>query len=115
MPPPPVVTAHVWRVPADIALTPLARPKTSTGTLRSLVVPSPSPPKGLSPQHLTPPALVSAQVELQPTMIAVTPLVRPATSTGAVLSALLPSPSSPDELAPQHFTPPPLVSAQVWT
>src|SRR3989337_2110359 len=112
MTPPPVVTAHVWRVPADIALTPLARPKTSTGTLRSLVVPSPSPPKGLSPQHLTPPALVSAQVELQPTAIAVTPLVRPTTSTGRLLSAFEPSPSWPSRLSPQHLTPPRSVSAQ---
>src|SRR3989304_5568836 len=95
MTPPPVVTAHVWRVPADIALTPLARPKTSTGTLRSLVVPSPSPPKGLSPQHLTPPALVSAQVELQPTAMAGTP-----------------PPGWAYRVAPQPLTPPRSVSAQ---
>src|SRR3990172_4443044 len=106
MTPPPVVTAHVWRVPADIALTPLARPETSTGTLRSVVVPSPSHPYMLLPQHLTPPALVSAQVELQPTVIAVTPLVGPTTSTGRLLSAFEPSPSLPYRLSPQHLTPP---------
>ena len=53
--------------------------------MASVVVPSPSWPKSLSPQHLTPPALVSAQVWPSPAAIAVTPLVRPVTSTGVVL------------------------------
>ena len=46
-------------------------------------------------------------------MIALTPLVRPETSTGLVLSVVEPFPSWPYWLEPQHLTPPPLVSAQV--
>src|SRR5262245_10627502 len=46
--------------------------------------------------------------------MSVTPLDRPTTSTGALRPLFVPSPSIPRELKPQHFTPPPLVSAQVW-
>ena len=58
----------------------------------------------LSPQHLTPPALVSAQVWWSPAAIAVTPLVRPVTATGAWRSVVVPSPSWPLPLLPQHLT-----------
>jgi hypothetical protein len=68
----------------------------------------------LLPQHFTPPALVSAQVWPPPAVIAVTPLARPVTSTGVLLSVVVPLPSWPAPLAPQHLTPPPLVSAHVW-
>jgi hypothetical protein len=37
----------------------------------------------------------------------------PATSTGLVASVLLPMPSSPSLLKPQHLTPPPLTIAHV--
>ena len=83
--PPPLVSAQVWRPPAEIALTPLARPETSTGTLLSVFVPLPSWPYVPLPQHLTPPPLVSAQVWISPAAIAVTPLARPETSTGTLL------------------------------
>ncbi len=38
----------------------------------------------------------------------------PATSAGLVACVLLPMPSSPFQLAPQHLTPPPLTIAHVW-
>src|SRR3990172_8874048 len=57
--------------PAAIAPMPLARPETSTGLLLSVVVPLPSWPEPLEPQHLTPPSLVSAHVWSRPAAIAV--------------------------------------------
>src|SRR5438552_10668582 len=99
-----------------MAETPLARPTTSTGVERLVAVPSPSCPQPLSPQHLTPPALVSAQLckpeELM--AMAVMPLSSPTTSTGVARLIVVPSPSWPQAFQPQHLTPPPLVSAQVW-
>src|SRR5207237_1185347 len=97
-----------------IAATPLASPETSTGVWRSVVVPSPSWPQSLLPQHLTPPALVRAQVWSPPAAIAATPLASPETSTGVWRLVVVPSPSSPYSLSPQHLTRPALVIAQVW-
>ncbi len=65
------------------------------------------------PQHFTAPPPVSAQVCQAPAEIAVTPAVNPTTSTAVSAVVVVPFPSSPDELAPQHFTAPPPVSAQV--
>jgi hypothetical protein len=67
------------------------------------VLPLPSWPSQLSPQHITAPLLVSAQAWLPPAAIAVTPLAMPATSIGAL----------PPSLTPQHLTAPLLVRAQV--
>src|SRR3972149_744339 len=111
--PPPPVSAQVWKLPAAIALIPLARPETSTGTPVLVVVPFPSSPSEFQPQHLTPPPIVSAHVCQLPAVIALTPLARPETSTGTLLSVVVPLPSWPKPLKPQHLTPPPLVSAQV--
>ena len=80
---------------ALIAFTPLGRPFTSTGTRLSVVVPSPSSPSRLRPQHLTPPESVSAQVWSPLALIALTPLPRPTTSTGTRLRTVRPSPSCP--------------------
>ena len=46
--------------------------------------------------------------------MATTPLESPTTFTGVRRFVAVPSPSWPDPLNPQHLTPPPLVSAQVW-
>ena len=92
-----------------------AQNTTSTGVELSVVVPFPSCPKLLSPQHLTAPPLVSAQLWTPPAAIAVTPLCSPETSTGVELSVVVPFPSCPKALKPQHLTAPPLVSAQLWT
>ena len=59
--------ARVQSAPAQPAATPLVRPVTSTGGFCCVgFVPSPSWPKLLSPQHLTPPAVVRAQVWKSP-------------------------------------------------
>ena len=58
--------ASMVLAPAAIAATPLARPLTAVGSVRLLVVPSPSWPMELSPQHRTPPPVVNAQVWLHP-------------------------------------------------
>jgi hypothetical protein len=49
-----------------------------------------------------------------PAEIEATPEVRPATFTGVRLLVVVPSPSCPAELLPQHLTPPEVVSAHVW-
>jgi len=60
--PPPAATAQVWAPPAAISTTPEASPVTWTGTELFFVVPFPSWPERLSPQQLTPPDVVMAQV-----------------------------------------------------
>jgi site-specific recombinase XerD len=64
----------------------------------SFWVPSPSSPKALWPQHLTPPPTVSAHVCSEPAEMAATPLARPETSTGMLLCVVVPSPSRPSPL-----------------
>ena len=101
--PPSRMTAHVWRTPAEIAVTPLPSPATPTGAGRSTIVPSPTCPKSFSPQHFTAPADRSAQECPPQAETAVTTLVKPTTSTGAAtidgrpvadLSAVVPPPST---------------------
>src|SRR5438046_2506195 len=46
--------------------------------------------------------------------MAATPLERPVTVTGVELAVVVPSPSWPLTLFPQHFTLPTVVMAQVW-
>ena len=58
----PTLRAQVCSPPAAIALTPLVSPLTSTGSGWFTPESSPSRPFPLAPQHLTPPASVSAQV-----------------------------------------------------
>ena len=98
--------------PAETAMTPLSNPRTSTGPLLSVVVPFPSSPEPLAPQHLTPPG-VSAQLCPKPAEIARIPSPSPLTSTGTGLSVVVPFPSSVPLFQPQHLTPPASVSAQV--
>lgn len=87
--------------------------RTSTGVELSLVVPSPSRPYSLWPQHFTVPAFVRAHVCSRPAEIAETPVESPKAATGVERSVVVPSPSCPYWLLPQHFTPPLLMSAQV--
>src|SRR5947208_1858508 len=89
-------------------MTPLARLLTGTGVGRGACSASPNP------QHSIPPVLLSAQVWTRPAETAITPFPNPSTATGVLLSVVAPSPSSPLELEPQHWTPPELVTAQVW-
>ena len=96
-----------------MADTPIPKPVTSIGEVLCVVVPSPSCPELLRPQHLTPPPDSRAQECEPPTAIAITPEVRPFTSTGVELFIVVPLPSLPFELLPQHFTPPSMVNAQL--
>src|SRR6266849_1436267 len=112
--PPPVVRAQVWLPPAAMAATPLVRPKTSTGVRRCVAELSPSWPLKLSPQHLTLPPVVRAQVWSMPAAMAATPLVRPKTSTGVRRRVVELSPSWPLELSHQHRAPWG-ERAQVWS
>ena len=79
--------------PAETIATPLARPATSTGIELFAMLALPSWPLRLRPQHFRPPAVVTAQVCEAPAEIEATPLVRPVTSTGVGLFAVLPLPS----------------------
>src|SRR5438093_8244302 len=99
-----------------MAATALERPVTVTGVGLAVVVPSPSWTLPLFPQHFTLPPVVMAQVwtEPKPAEIAATPLERPVTSTGVELGVVVPSPSSPTRLFPQHLAPPAVVTAHVW-
>jgi hypothetical protein len=103
--------------PAEIAVTPrnglesVELVTTSTGVVRSVVVPSPNCPLAFLPQHFTPPLTKRAQVIHPPALIAATPLVNPVTSVGVFLAE--PVPFSPKKFDPQHFTPPDEVRAHV--
>lgn len=75
---------------------------TAVGVVELVVVPLPSCPLELSPQHSTVPEVEIAQVLDPP---AVTKLaVIPESLTGVVLVVVVPSPNFPDELTPQHHT-----------
>src|SRR5206468_11793495 len=63
--------AHGWSLPSAMATTPLVMPGTSIAVSESVWVPLPSWPASLLPQHLTPPARVSAHVCNWPLAIAV--------------------------------------------
>src|SRR6266567_5266612 len=68
---------------------------TSTGTGLSAAVPFPSCPYWLWPQHFTWPVEVRAQAWYAPVATPATPVDRPLTSTGVVLSVIVPLPSWP--------------------
>jgi hypothetical protein len=58
---------------------------------------------------------MTAHVWVEPAEIAATPPVSPTTSTGGQnIPQARPSPSWPNSLLPQHFTPLAVVNAQVW-
>src|SRR5688500_12707599 len=83
------------------------------GTSEAAIVPLPSCPFWLSPQHLTPPALVKAQLWLLPSASATTPSVNPDTGVGSRARSVVPLPSRPFALLPQHHAPPWLSVAHV--
>lgn len=92
---------------------PLDKPITSAGLDLFVVVPSPSWPVLLLPQHLTAPVFVTAHVRAYPNATLTTPVDNPTTSTGVSRLVVVPSPSCPRLLDPQHLTPPAVVSAHV--
>jgi hypothetical protein len=73
------------------------------GVLESVVVPFPSWPSLLPPQHRIVPSESSAQVRPDPAAIALAPL-NPLTAMGVVLeSVMVPFPSWPSPSPPQHL------------
>src|SRR5450759_2132408 len=95
--------------------------ETETGTLELVVVPLPSSPESLVPQHQTAPAVVTAQewapvlppiVLFKEVETAATPELSPETPTGTLELVVVPLPSSPYWLSPQHLTAPLVVTAQ---
>src|SRR6478609_3012357 len=97
--------------PALMAVAPLT-PVTVTRTDEPVVVPLPSCPRWLRPQHLTAPPATNAHVWNWPASMAVAPLI-PVTVTGTDELVLLPLPSCPYSLEPQHLTAPPATIAQL--
>ena len=77
------------------------------------VVPSPSWPEKLAPQHWAAPPVVSAQLWPTPTVIDATPVSSPKTGVGVKRLDVEPSPSWPKKLPPQHRAAPSVVTAQV--
>jgi hypothetical protein len=77
------------------------------------VDPLPNCPLSFSPQHFTAPvAAITAQLNIAPTPIALTPVTLDA-RTGVVELASEPRPSSPTVPSPQQYTAPDDVSAHV--
>src|SRR6266487_4592687 len=77
-------------------------PLTCTGTGLSVVVPSPSWPSMFQPQHHTVPSVFSAHVWPRPSETVAQSVVCPLTWTGTGLWVVVPSPSLPKPLSPQH-------------
>jgi hypothetical protein len=116
--------AQVWPKPAAIPWTPLVRPRTWTGVERLVVLPSPSWPFSLPPQHIAAPAVVTAHVWFAPAEMAAMPLDKPTTSMGVDVhgkgspitehTACAVPPNWPELSDPQHFALPAFVTTQAW-
>jgi hypothetical protein len=86
-------TTHVKPFPAANS-TASETPEGLTGVSRAVVVPSPSCPVALPPQHQAFPWDVSAQVWVAPALILIA-VVRFCTGPGTGREVVIPSPSSP--------------------
>src|SRR5687768_2218365 len=88
-------------------VTPASAPVAAgTGVRRSVVVPSPSPPYRFSPQQYAAPAVDRAHEWVEPATSRVNATSpSPLASTGSPVrrSTLVPSPSRPSSLLPQHW------------
>ena len=89
-----------------------AIPVTCTGVVEVMVVPLPSCPNWLSPQHRTVPSPSTAHVWAPPPLTAATS-VMPPTGTGVDERVKVPLPSCPWLFRPQHRSVPFPSSAQV--
>src|SRR5258706_127815 len=85
---------------------PLANPVTAVRTSRSAVLPSPTWPVSLWPQHCASPRRVTAHVCISPAESIATPFASPVTSTGVSRVVVELSPRPPWPLHPQHRAPP---------
>jgi hypothetical protein len=97
--------------PSPHTVPPHSIPPIWTGTRRFVLVPSPTVPDSLPPQHHSVPSAFDPQVVPLPVLTRThSP---PATCTGESLDAVVPSPRRPSQLAPQHHSVPSLRTAQV--
>src|SRR5688572_9099898 len=91
-------------------------PATATGIRRPPVVPSPTAPTSLSPQHHASPVLVRPQLcppsKYPPTVTCCR--LTPCTLSGRKLSRFVPSPNAPFRFPPQQNAVPSAVAPQVW-
>jgi hypothetical protein len=103
---------HESEPPEEIALTTDDRPKTFTGVVLDVLVPSPSSTLPLLPQHFAPPASKVAQACKFPTLTDFTPELRPLTAVGVLRLVVVPSPIWPSSFLPQHLSAPLVRTAQ---
>ena len=89
----------------------LVNPLTWVGIFRSIIVPSPTYPNMLLPQHFTAPSIMRAQ-DVSPTSDISTTLFKLNTSVGVSVEGAIPIPNWPNRLLPQHLTLPLLSKAQ---
>src|SRR3989442_6966540 len=87
---------------------------TTSGVLRSVVVPSPSCPNELAPQHATPPLTPTAHVWKPPALTAWSAPKAVDTWTGVALLVVVPLPSWPWKSLPQQYASLPIVTPHVW-
>src|SRR5262245_96509 len=104
-------------MPSETSATLLPRvlPPACTGVVLATVVPSPSWPHWLLPQHQRVPSIFRAQLRRVPSEISATALpsaLAPA-CTGVVFEVKVPSPSWPESFAPQHHRVPSVLRAQL--
>src|SRR5437868_5663961 len=97
------VTPHAWFTPMT-SVRKDRPPATRVGTCLSCVLPMPSSPKLLSPQHQAVPPASRPQV-LSPPALTCTSACPPATSCGDATSGnVLLLPTCPEPVAPQQYT-----------
>lgn len=109
---PPERSAQAKLPPTVTEVTPLVSVGTATGIGLVSVDPFPSSPELLSPQQYTAPSTVTAHADSAPAATCAmfpTPEENCAV-TGVALSDVMPSPSWPEPLAPQHSTIPSLIA-----
>ena len=105
--------AQLWSKPSAKLVTGSPRPRTRVGCRLPMVVPSPRTPYSLVPQHHTDPSRFSAQLCCLRTARSVVSVPSPVTCTESIRLIVVPSPSVPPSLAPQHHTVPSSLRAQV--
>src|SRR5262245_47249909 len=108
---PPASTPHVPEVPAEIVVSPLAL--AATGDQRIVNVPSASSPRRLYPQHQGLPPARRPQVWLCPASAAVQSLAAPTWVGVGRDVAIVPAPTRPSPLKPQHQRVPSVPTPQV--
>src|SRR5919201_613279 len=101
-----------WLTPAETSTTEPGIPETVTGAVRSRTVPSPTSPLKLDPQHARVPSVLRAHAKRSPTETSAVAVPSAVTWTGVSRSTVVPSPTMPNSLSPQHHSVPSVLRAQ---